>query len=162
MLKNIKPYRARNMFVRKLETPDNLGNENIEYGFLEISVYHNVINEPIENAEVRVSLLTISGLYQERGEGRLITTVKTDVNGYAPRLRLPALNRLQQTENENVNRLYVLAVEAEEYYNAYDFNIQIYPNITTSYKIYLRHIVEDKDPRSHYEFFIEPNVTEHL
>ncbi|MGD9568338.1 MAG: hypothetical protein AB7V48_08425 [Sedimentibacter sp.] len=158
----LKPYRVRNMFVRKSETCGNSNNlikENIKYGFLEVSVYNRDENKPLENAEVRISLLTISGLYQEKGEGRIITSVKTGVNGYAPLLTLPTLNRLQRIE-DNVNSLYIMVIEAEGYYNAYAFDIQIYPNITTSYRINL--IEDDPNANARYEFYIEPQIPGHL
>lgn len=160
-MKGTNPYRARNMIARKADTPeysdisDIVGSE--EFGYLEVSVYHSDLDEPIKNAEVRVYLLTISGLYQERGEGKLITTVTTGANGYAPIITLPELNRLQQSENNNnIYRMYMVAVYAEGYFSAYAFDIQIYPNITTSYRINLRLISEGESPYTHYEFIIEP------
>lgn len=165
LVKSTNPYRARNMIVKKVDTPrtpedtdifDIVGSE--KSGYLQISVYHNAINEPIENAEVRVYLLTISGLYQERGEGKLITSVTTDANGHAPLLTLPELNRLQQSDNSNIYRSYMLAVNAEGFFSAYAFDIQIYPDITTSYRINLRLISEGESPFTHYEFIIEPNI----
>jgi len=160
-MKNTNPYRVRNMILRKADTPeysdifDIVGSD--EFGYLKIGVFHNDLNEPIENAEVRVYLLTISGVYQERGEGKLITTVTTGSDGYAPILKLPELNRLQQSENEgNIYRSYMIAVNADSYFSAYAFDIQIYPDITTTYRINLRLISEGESPLTHYEFIIEP------
>lgn len=160
MYENIKPYRARNNIVKKSSTIYNTDVFDIieveEYGYLEISVYDDAVNEPIKNAVVKVYLLTISGLYQERGEGKLITSVRTEDNGYAPLLRLPVLNRTQKPIKENVNSIYMLTINAEGYYGAYAFDIQIYPNVTTSYSINLHHVDIDAPPDAEYEFIIEP------
>lgn len=160
LMKSTNPYRVRNMIVKKVDTPEHadiydiVGSE--ESGFLEIGVYHDAINKPIENAEILVYLLTISGVYQEKGEGKLITTVTTDANGYAPILKLPELNRPQQSGNSNIYRTYMAAVYAEGFFSAYVFDIQIYPDITTSYRINLRLVSEGETPFTHYEFVIEP------
>lgn len=160
MYDNIKPYRALNNIVKKSSTIYNTDVFDIigieEYGYLEISVYDDAVNEPIKNAEVKVYLLTISGLYQERGDGKLITSVRTGDNGYAPLLRLPALNRTQEPIKENVNSIYMLTINSEGYYRAFAFDIQIYPNVTTSYSINLRHVNIDAPPDAEYEFIIEP------
>lgn len=161
-MKNTNPYRARNMIVKKLDTPENTDIYDIigskESGYLQIHVFDNAINKPIENAEINVYLLTISGLYQEKGEGKLIATVTTDVNGFAPILTLPELNRIQQSDNDNIYRTYMFAVYAKDFFSAFVFDVQIYADITTSYRINLRHISEGESPVNLYDFIIEPSI----
>ncbi len=161
-MKGTNPYRVKNMIARKADTPkysdisDMVKSEKC--GSLKVNVYHKELDEPIENAQVRVYLLTISGMYQEKGEGRIITTVVTGADGCAPVLTLPELNRLQQSENkDNTYNLYMMAVFAKGYYSAYAFDIQIFPDIATSYKINLSSVNEGASPYDHYEFIIEPN-----
>lgn len=166
MIKHIKPYCVRNRIINKSEISyiqqNTNNNVNDEYGNLKVSIYSNNINNPIENAEVLISLLTVSGLYQEKGEGTLITTFKTDADGYAPLIRLPALNKMLEPSEENITKLYVMSVFAVGHFNAYVFDLQIYPDVTTSYKIILQNVEAHEDPRSHYEFIFEPNILSRL
>ncbi|HAQ39452.1 MAG TPA: hypothetical protein DCM73_00475 [Clostridiales bacterium] len=162
-MKNINPYLVRNMIVKKVDTPEYGGILDVigsdKFGYLRIGVFHDDINEPVENAEVLIYLVTISGIYQEKGEGILITTVTTGADGYAPVLRLPALNKLQQSDiDSDVYRMYMAAVYAEGFFSAYAFDIQIYPDVTTSYRINLRLISEGETPFTNYEFIIEPKI----
>jgi len=161
-----KPYCVKNKIIKKFDKnnriDDNSHNKTQnDFGFLEISVYHNVVNEPIEYAKINISLLTISGLYKEKGLGTLITKVATGVNGYAPLIQLPTLNKLQSNKNKDEIKMYNIIIQAEGYHSAYIFDVQIYPNITTSYRIHLRHIYEHEDHDSLYEFIIEPTIPGH-
>lgn len=158
MSEYIKSYRARNTFVKKLEKPENAVNDNIEYGSLEVSVHNFINNEPVEYAEVGISLLTVSGLYNEKGEGRLIATANTDSSGNTPLINLPAINKISRSEGNNVGKIYILTVRKEGYFSAYVFDVQIYANITTSYLVNLKPVRSGENPRSQYEFILEPNI----
>ncbi len=162
MNRNPKPYRCRNIIAKKNNVPpgfdskENANSQKGETGYLEISVYNNVETNPVENAMIHVYLLTITGQYQEKGEGQLMATVETGINGHSPIIELPTLNKLQHPNEPNYIKMYMFSVQAEGYFGAFVFDIQIYPNITTSYQINLRHIERDESPLSHYEFFYEP------
>lgn len=107
---------------------------------------------------MNISLLTISGLYKEKGEGRLIASEKTDKNGNTPIIKLPAINKLTRDEDDKIMKLYLLEVTTKNYYTAHAIDLQIYPGITTTYNISLRHVGKDENPKSQFEFIIEPRI----
>lgn len=156
MINSRKLYCAKNLIFRNLYINNETGNDNdtdTEFGYLEISVFQNETDEPIENALVRISKITVSGLYEEKAEGRIIVQYRTDANGNVPITKLPALNELDPNNND----LYIAAIHANGYYSAYVFNIQIYPNITASYKIKLSTISAGEDK---FNFIIQPSRTQ--
>lgn len=141
------PYLIKNKFISKngiefrYENNDNVGYLNIEI--------LNLINEtPVEDALVRVSSLTREGFYKENGIGRYFATYRTDSNGTIPLITLPVIT--------NENEMYVLSVNADGYHSAYVLDIPIYPDITTSYKIYIKNISINSE--SDFEFILQPLI----
>lgn len=129
----------------------NLLNIN-EYGFLQLSVFHDVVETPIEGAEVTVYKISYYGLYNEKAQGRRVGEYKTDMYGYTPKIELPVLNELLPGID-----YYYITVRADGFNNAFIMNVQIYPNILTSYKVNLNHYgYSDVE----FNFIIQPTRTE--
>ena len=108
---------------------------NASTGHLQLSVFHNVVNTPIENARVLIFRISYSGIYNEIAEGRFVAEYTTDKDGSTPRINLPVLNELMPGNKD----YYYVSVIANGYNDAFIFNVQIYPNILSSYRMYLVH-----------------------
>lgn len=147
MKNKIQPYRTMNSIMEDIEN-NNYYKANPETGFLKVTVHNKLNNDPIKDALVRISKVTITGLYNENAEGNLIVQYRTDEQGNIPIIRLQAYNELSSENN-----FYIIAIHADGYYNAYVFNVQIFPNTTTSYDINLsnRSTGEEK-----FNFIIQP------
>lgn len=103
---------------------------NYETGNLEINVMDNR-NIPISNAKVSISRISYTGLYNEGAEGIVIGEYYTDNSGTI-HIEIPALNELI-----GIKDFYSAKVSKEGYYDVYIYYIQIYPNIDSSYDVYL-------------------------
>lgn len=126
-------------------------NETIKVGYLQVNVFRYILRMPLQGALARVSKLTIGGLYDERGYGVYIETKETDRNGSAGIFTLPVI--------QNENAIYILSVQAPGYHTAYVMDVPIYPNITTTYDIFLRHQAFIGAPD--YEFLLQPHLPGH-
>lgn len=144
----IKPYIVKNMFASKAEK-----NDIAETGYLSVNVVNRANKEPIPNAIVSLFRITISGIYSEQGEGTLVTMAITDQNGNVPRIELPANSQFSKDSREQTQ--YAMSVEADNYYSVLVVDIQIYPDITTTYSINLSR-VSSRIPR--YEFILNPVI----
>ncbi|NLJ58926.1 MAG: hypothetical protein GX339_08795 [Tissierellia bacterium] len=102
----------------------------MENGRLVVSVRNRITNEPIAFSSVSVYLLSIIGLYGEFGEANLITRYITDEEGKIPVISLPAIERSSVLQ-------YYMTVNHFRYHPVNLMNIQIYPNVTTEYKVLL-------------------------
>jgi len=143
-----KPYIVKNMFSNKTEKDDI-----IETGYLSVNVVNRANKEPIPNAIVSLFRITISGTYSEQGEGTLVTMAITDQNGNIPKMELVANNQFSRGLGEQTQ--YAMSVQADNYYSVLVVDIQIYPDITTTYSINLSRI-SSKIPR--YEFILNPVI----
>lgn len=123
----IKPYYIRNLLSRKLEQ------HNTETGMLDITVFHEEFKEPLPNALIKVYKISVSGEYNENGAGTLVHQSLTPNNGYLQRLELPVLNELMPGNRD----FYFIAIHHPTHHSAYIFNVEIYPNIITSFNVYL-------------------------
>lgn len=123
-------------------------NDEQEYGFLNVNVFRYVMNVPLADASVRVSKLTIGGLYRERGVGIYLETHKSDKSGMVPEFKLPVL--------KNEDAVYIISVQSPGYHTAYVMDVPIYPDITTTYNIYPRHHTLQGTPD--YEFILQPQL----
>ncbi len=153
-----KPYLAKNMIIKKFEIDNNENNTgNDETGFLGVSVFHNVVNEPIENAEVNIYKMNVRGLYNEEGEAKLIAMYMTDKNGKIPLIELSVVSASEVNKSgiNLTNSHYFMIVNAFGFYSAYVFDIQIYPNITTMYRVNLSHITS-RVPQ--FKFIFNPKI----
>ncbi|MEL7646805.1 MAG: hypothetical protein AAGU76_01870 [Sedimentibacter sp.] len=126
---------------------------NAATGFLHITVFHNVVNTVIENAVVSIYKISYHGTYNERAEGRFIAQYTTDKDGATPLIELPVLNELMPGNKD----YYYISVSAYGFNDAFIFNVQIYPNILSSYKMYLTHTFYDDVV---FNFIVEPTRTE--
>jgi len=151
-----KPYRIKNNIKKFNITNENMS-DNIETGFIKITVYNAVTNEPLENAKIEVLEMRVSGLYHESGTGDIISTQTSDSEGQVPIIELQAnsepVEDMQSSEYEHI--FYQIIITAEGYCIVYVTNIIIYPNITNEYIIKM-------SPRSLerplYEFIITPVI----
>ena len=124
------------------------------YGNLDITVIDITDNNPIANALVSIFKVNVIGLYGEQGEGIQIGRYLTDSNGKIPIITLPAVS----SYDSKIGRpriIYYLSINAFGYYDVVVMEIQIYPNITTSYNISLSPITT-QTPR--YEFIYNPAI----
>jgi hypothetical protein len=140
----IRPYRAKKLIIKANEN----NNYYPETGYLQVKVQDLLNNEPIKDALVRISLVTLSGLYNEYAEGNLIDEYRTDESGNIPITRLQAYNELNSE-----NKIYMIATHADGYFNAYVFNIQIFPDTTTEYTVNLSKITSEGEK---FNFIIQP------
>lgn len=111
---------------------------NYETGSLEIKVMDNR-NIPIPNALVSISKISYTGIYNEGAEGIVLAEFYTDNNG-AIYIDLPVLNELMGR-----NDFYSARISMQGYYDVYIYYIQIYPNINTSYEVYLTQRTRDAE-----------------
>lgn len=127
-----KPYRAKNMIVKKLETAPATG-------FLDVRVVSSEENEPISSAKVTLYLFEIRGLYRESAIENEIISNLTDESGKVPIMELPVIHEFGNPE-ENLDE-YHMRVEATGYYPLVVMNIEIFPDVTTAFNVRLNHIV---------------------
>lgn len=126
-------------------------------GFLSITVLNRLNNRPVPFAEVSAYHMNIRGVYGESGEGNLVVKHITDKNGKVPLIELPVLERnLNEsfTLNFLTNTAYFLTVRHFKYHSVNLMNIQIYPNITTIFNVFLTQLTPLQPRR--YEFIITP------
>ena len=114
-------------------------------------MFRYILRIPLEGALVRVSKLMIGGLYREKGYGAYIETKESDRNGSVEIFTLPVI--------QNENAIYILSVQAANYNTAYVMDVPIYPGITTTYDIFLRHQSFIGTPD--YEFLMQPIIPGH-
>lgn len=145
MLDSRKPYLARNMLYNKLDFCNI--NEN-GTGKLEISVYHEDFKEPLSNATIKIYKVTVSGVYNENGEGKLVYNFTTDSNGKVI-VDLPAVNELMPDNND----FYYIVVNHPTHYSAHIFNAEIYPDIATQFDVSLKFIYTNEE---HFQFMMQP------
>ena len=126
-------------------------NETIKVGYLQVNVFRYILRMPLQGALARVSKLTIGGLYREKGYGAYIETKESDENGSVKIFTLPVI--------QNEDAIYILSVQATGYHTAYVMGVPIYPGITTTYDIFLRHHTFIGSPD--YEFLLQPHLPGH-
>lgn len=147
MLDPIKPYSAKNFLLKGLDRNNN------ESGMLDITVYHEEMKEPLPNAIVKIYKVSVSGEYNEKGEGMLIRQFKTDINGKIYPVVLPVLNETMEDKND----YYYIAIHHPTHHSAYIFNVEIYPGITTSFEVYLKFRYSNQE---YFQFNMQPRRSE--
>lgn len=123
MFNTTKPYVARNMMIKKMETTG-------ETGLVNVSVFTALGALPISNA--KVSIYTWS---KDVGETLIKSTV-TDESGKAPPIELPVFLNQGMTSEQGRTE-YHLAVEASNYHTVIIINVEVYPNITNQFNVNL-------------------------
>lgn len=140
-----RPHRAKRLVIKANEN----NNHYPETGYLQVKVQDLLNNEPIKNALVRISLITLTGLYNEYAEGNLIVDYRTDESGNIPITRLQAYNELNSED-----KIYIISIYADGYYSAYVFNVQIFPDTTTEYTANLSKTTSSEGEK--FNFIIQP------
>jgi hypothetical protein len=117
-------------------------------GFLKLNVYRHVQRTPVAGALVIVSKLVIGGYYKESGSGYYLATDTSDENGSVSVFELPVLT--------DENEMYNVSVRAQGFCPALIFSVPIYPDITTTYNVYLRDIGITREPN--FYFILQPAI----
>lgn len=146
--KNIKPYRARNMMIKKLEVqPSPTSPENInqpqpsdqtptqttsdEVGYINVGVYTASGALPVRDAVV-----TLYHTYNSVEEHALYHMV-TDESGRVPTMEVPIVYSGVGQQTEYYYSTYNLRIQAIGYYLHNILDIQVFPNIATNFRINL-------------------------
>lgn len=116
-------YMIYSCYCNRLNTPHKTG-------LLEINVMDNT-GIPTSNATVSISRISYTGIYNEGAEGIVLAEFNTDNSGKI-RMELPGLNELM-----GGNQFYSARITTDGYYDVYIYYIQIYPNIDTTYDVFL-------------------------
>lgn len=119
-----------------------------ENGFLEIKVMDDK-SIPASDALISVSRISYTGIYNESAEGLVLADFYTDNSGII-QLELPVLNELVGNSH-----FYSAKISKEGYYDVYIFYIQTYPDITSSYDVYLTPITSGVEK---FMFLFQPKV----
>lgn len=122
-------------------------------GFLSIEVF-DINDRPVVNAIASLFRITVSGEYYERGEGIQIARFITDANGRIPMITLPSISSPEVVPSRQRTQYY-MTLNAYGYYEVVVTEIQIYPGITTSYRIVVSPITA---PIPRYEFIYNPII----
>lgn len=122
-----------------------------ETGVLKIQVLSSIDNKPVPNTLIRISKVSYFGQFNENAEGVVLAKFYTDNNGMII-TDLPPLNELISDNND----FYIASVLNDQYHNAYIFYIQVYPNISSSYIVYLAPITEEIE---RFSFIIQPRTS---
>lgn len=144
---NIKPYRARNMMIKKLEVqpePTTPGQTNqtqpstqtptqpaSDVGYINVGVLTASGALPVKDAVV-----TLYHTYDIGVEHALYHLV-TDESGRVPTMEVPVEYRGVGQQTEYNYSTYNLRVQAIGYYTQNILDIQVYPNIATNFRINL-------------------------
>lgn len=128
----------------------NKSGTDAKTGFLSVTVLNRLTNESVPFTSVSVYHLSVRGIYNESGEANLMTRYVTNEEGKIPLIELPIIDR-------GINRTvqYYITVNHFRYYPVNIMNIQIYPNITTSYNVLLTPLTF---PSHDHEFIITPEI----
>ena len=147
-------YRVKNK-IKKISINENEQNkDNIETGFIKVSIYDAITNEAVENAKVEVLELKISGLYHETGFGNIIVTKTSDSNGHVPLIELPSNYELEEELTPGYEHIhYHMRISHENYHLVYVTSILVFPGITNIYRI---NLYPTTLGRPQYEFIITP------
>lgn len=139
----------RHSNINKLDVNNNIIS-NGETGFLEITVHDALTGMPIEDVDIEVLKLTITGEFAEMALSTLVIRFSTDENGRIPLVELPLV--------EWPNERYFAHLDIFGYYNVTIVNIPIYDDITTVYNIELHRITSPEPIR---EYIRTPTRTEY-
>lgn len=142
-----RPFRVRNFLYKKLDT------NKIETGFLDIAVFHEEFSQPLQNAIVKIYKISVSGEYNEKGEGKLINQFITDESGKIPSVELQVINELMPDKND----YYYIAVHHLTHHSAYIFNVEIYQDITTNVQVSLKYRYTNEE---FFQFNMQPRKSE--
>jgi 5-hydroxyisourate hydrolase-like protein (transthyretin family) len=148
--RNIKPYKARNMMLKKLEVQpapsapedvqqsqpsNNQGTElqpsPEEIGYINVGVYTASGALPVKDAVV-----TLYHTYNDSEEHVLFHQV-TDESGRVPTMYVPVEYSGVGQQTEYDYSTYNLRVQAIGYYTSNVMDLQVFPNIGTNFRLNL-------------------------
>lgn len=129
---------------------NNGDNSNEKTGFLDITVTDALTGMPVEDVDIEVLKLTISGDYAERAISTLVNRFSTYETGRIPIIELPLI--------EWPNERYFAYLDIFGYHSVTIINIPIYDDIKTVYNIELTRITSPEPIR---EYIRTPTRTEY-
>ncbi|MEL7604859.1 hypothetical protein [Sedimentibacter saalensis] len=148
-----KPYTAKNMMVKTLETPSQPPSEtpeSAETGTLTVRVFTALGALPVENASVTVYRML------EGGEVQSYSQQTTDSSGRVPDILLPVIRDPMDT-SQYYYTTYSMRVLAENYYTVNVLNFRIFPGIKTDYKVDMVPLVAGETGAPEQTYIIPPS-----
>lgn len=148
-LKNIKPYMARNMIIKKSEVNSEISatdqlpesqpetdqvtdqQPSTEVGYIDVGVFTASGALPVPNAVV-----TVYHTY-ENDEEHVLYHLITDESGRVATMEVPVEYQGPGQQLEYYYSTYNMRVQAPGYYTHNILDIQVYPNISTNFRINL-------------------------
>jgi 5-hydroxyisourate hydrolase-like protein (transthyretin family) len=163
----IKPYRVRNMMVKALEVqpqppiinqepvPDNQLEveqpvETEEVGYINVGVFTASGALPIQDAVV-----TVYHTYDE-GEEHVLYHIVTDESGRVPTMEIPIEYTGEGQQTNFIYSTYNLRVQAIGYYTVNILDVQVFPNISTDFRINLIPVAQGETPEGPGQTIIIP------
>lgn len=133
---NHRPYVAKNMLIKKAETPaqqqpiEETPTEQ-ETGYIAIGVFTALGALPVENA-----LVTVYDII-EGGEEHIHSQQVTDASGRVPDVELPIIHSPLDSSmsSKYYYAIYNLRAQADNFYTVNVLGIRIFPGIKTNYRI---------------------------
>lgn len=164
--KNIKPYRVRNMMIKKSDaqpeqsatdqTPDSqpeTGQEaeqpSTDVGYINVGVFTASGALPVPNAVVTVYHAN------EDGEEDVLYHLITDESGRVPVIKLPVEYPVENLPPDYYST-YNLRIQADGYYTYNLLDIQLFPNITTNFRINMIPLAQGDMPDGAGQTFVIP------
>jgi 5-hydroxyisourate hydrolase-like protein (transthyretin family) len=147
-----KPYAAKNMMVKTLETPSQPPSEtpeNEQTGTLAVRVFTALGALPVENASVIVYRII-------DGQEQLYSQQATDLSGSVPDILLPVMRDPMDT-SQYYFTTYNMRVLAENYYTVNVLNFRIFPSIKTDYKVDMIPVVAGETGAPEQTYIIPPS-----
>lgn len=166
--KNISPYRARNMIIKKTEVhseqpiigqipesqpeTDQVTDQQppAEVGYINVGVFTASGALPVPGAVV-----TIYHTY-DGGEEHVLYHLVTDESGLVPAVEVPVEYPSADQQTEPYYSTYNLRVQADGYYPYNILDIQIFPYVTTNYRINMIPAAQGATPDSPGQIFVIP------
>lgn len=131
-----KPYKAYNTLVKNMEVqiepqPEPEQTTTHEVGYINVGVYSASGALPVENAVV-----TVYHTYNADEEHVLYHLI-TNESGRVPTMVVPVEYQGPGSQTQYYYSTYNLRVQATDYYTVNILDIQIYPDISTNFRVNL-------------------------
>lgn len=137
--KNIKPYKAKNMMIRKMAVhtehseTDQVTEQPSEndVGYINVGVFTASGALPVQDAVV-----TVYHTYND-GEEHVVYHLVTDESGKIPLMEVPIEYQGEGQQTEYSYSTYNMRVQAIGYYTVNILDLQVFPGVSTDYRINL-------------------------
>jgi 5-hydroxyisourate hydrolase-like protein (transthyretin family) len=148
-----KPYTAKNMMIKTLETPQPPEETQIseENGTLSVGVFTALGALPVENASVIVYRILDGGQEQSYSQQT------TDSSGKVADITLPVIQEPLDTSKYYFTT-YNMRVIAQNYYTVNVLNFRIFPGIKTNYKVDMIPVVAGETGAPEQTYIIPPSI----